>query len=166
MSTAKSPPITISDLKFIKPAILADSLRKQETASKVAVVDVRDNDHVGGHIKGSQWVPVDQLDARMPELLRTNKDKERVVFHCMLSQQRGPKAALAYARAKVSQVEKQKDDSEKEGEQKGEKGAEGLKAKTGGQEVCVLEGGFGNWQTFYGEDPALTDGYAPDLWEN
>jgi len=161
--TSKTPAITISDLKFIKPAELANSLK---TASDVAVIDVRDDDHVGGHVKGSQWVPVNQLDARMPELLRVNKDKERVVFHCMLSQQRGPKAALSYARAKASEAKKQKREDGKDGKQGGEEDGEvDSKEKTGGQEVCVLEGGFENWQTFYGEDMTLTDGYVRDLWE-
>jgi hypothetical protein len=30
--------------------------------------------------------------------VRTLKDKEKVVFHCALSQQRGPSAALKHAR--------------------------------------------------------------------
>lgn len=165
MPTTQQPLVTISDLKFIKPADLANSLRQEPTASQVAVIDVRDNDHVGGHIKGSQWVPTNQLDARMPELLRANKDKERVVFHCMLSQQRGPKAALAYARAKAYDAEKRRKESADEGEQEGESDSADLKVKTGGQEICVLEGGFGNWQTLYAEDKTLTDGYVPDIWD-
>lgn len=165
MATTQAPLITISDLKFVKPADLANSLHQEQTASRVAVIDVRDNDHVGGHIKGSQWVPLNQLDARMPELLRTNKDKERVVFHCMLSQQRGPKAALAYARAKAYDMEKRKRELGKEGKQEEETNSDDQKVETGGQEVCVLEGGFGGWQALYGEDKMLTDGYVPDVWD-
>ncbi|KAK5939836.1 Cdc25 phosphatase Ibp1 [Knufia obscura] len=164
MTTVQAPGITISDLKFIKPAELANSLRQQQTASEVAVIDVRDNDHVGGHIKGSQWVPAHELDARMPELLRTNKDKQRVVFHCMLSQQRGPKAALAYARAKAYDVEKQKKEAGDQAKEEAELDEGEEKQKTGGQEICVLEGGFENWQSFYGEDKTLTEGYVSDLW--
>lgn len=166
MTTIQAPSITISDLKFIKPADLANSLRQPQTASGVAVIDVRDDDHIGGHIKGSQWVPINQLDARMPELLRVNQGKERVVFHCMFSQQRGPKAALAYARAKAYAVEKATRDGAKDENQKGDAAETAVKHKTGGQEICVLEGGFGNWQTFYAEDDTLTDGYVKDLWED
>ena len=157
--------ITISNLKFIKPADLANSLSQPQALSKVAVIDVRDNDHLGGHVKNSQWVPINQLDARMPELLRVNREKERVVFHCMLSQQRGPKAALAYARARAYEVSKrEKERRENDGEDEEKEGAK-EDGKIGGQEVCVLEGGFGNWQSFYGDDERLTEGYVKDLWD-
>ena len=159
MAAIRPAPVTLSSLKFVKPADLANSLRQNSV--KTAVIDVRDNDHVGGHLKGSQWVPIDQLDARMPELLRVNQDSDRVVFHCMLSQQRGPKAALAYARAKAYEVAKQRADDGKEGVEP----VEEKMGSIGGQEVCVLEGGFSNWQTFYGQDKTLTEGYEKDLWE-
>lgn len=165
MSTIQPPLITISSLRFIKPADLANSLRQPETASKVAVIDVRDNDHLGGHVRGSQWVPINHLDARIPELLRVNKDKDRVVFHCMLSQQRGPKAALTYARAKAYEVEKQKVVKHQETDTDESKEIEQGSGKIGGQEVCVLEGGFDNWRRFYAEDAKLTDGYIKDLWD-
>ena len=161
--------ISLSDLKFIKPTILAEILKAPETASKIAIIDVRDDDHVGGHIKGSQWVPIHQLDARLPELLRVNAAKDKVVFHCMLSQQRGPKAALMYARAKQREVdrvrrehaEKEQVDAANDGEWEDVDQKDG---KIGGQEVCVLEGGFGAWQAFHGDDETLTENYAKDLW--
>lgn len=165
MSTIQPPLVTISSLKFIKPADLANSLRQSETASKIAVIDVRDNDHLGGNIRGSQWIPIDRLDARIPELLRVNKEKDRVVFHCMLSQQRGPKAALMYARAKAYEVEKQKAERDPESETHESKEIEQGSGKIGGQEVCVLEGGFDNWRRFYGEDVKLTNDYIKDLWD-
>ncbi|KAJ9664556.1 Cdc25 phosphatase Ibp1 [Neophaeococcomyces mojaviensis] len=179
MST--TTPITISDIKFIKPAILASSLNDPLTASTTAVIDVRDNDYIGGHIKGSQHVPINQFDARLPELLRVNKDKQRVVFHCMLSQQRGPKAALTYARAKQSAAEKEmKEKLEKEVAEEVEAKDEEKEKRDGWedvdvsdraagridkQEICVLEGGFENWQAFYSGDVRLTEGYVKDLWE-
>jgi len=166
MSTSKAP-ITISTLKFIKPTLLASTLTNPTTASTTAIIDVRDNDYIGGHIKGCQHVPINQFDARLPELLRVNKDKQRVVFHCMLSQQRGPKAALMYARAKQAAVEREQGDDGRDDEDEGGD-ADGRAAQTGkigGQEVCVLEGGFGNWQALYGEDVKLTEGYVKDLWE-
>ena len=156
--SSKNSLINISSLKFIKPSDLANALK--QTPSKIAVIDVRDNDHVGGNVKGSQWIPINQLDARIPELLRVNKDKDRVVFHCMLSQQRGPKAALAYARAKAYEAAKNdpdRNDSQSEAEED--------TGRIGGQEVCVLEGGFKNWQSVYGADETLTADYVKDLWE-
>ena len=151
-----SSPVTISDLTYIHPTSLASLLSDPATASKTAIIDVRDSDHIGGHIKSSSWIPVAQLDARIPELLRLNKDKDKVVFHCMLSQQRGPQAALRYARAKQAQ------------QAKGARKRENATAGDGGPqgpEVCVLEGGFGSWQARYGEDEKLTEGYVKDLWD-
>lgn len=91
-----------------------------------------------------------------------NADKERIVFHCMLSQQRGPKAALAYARARAERVRKER-------REKGEDADAGVvvdaEGKIGGQQICVLEGGFDNWRRFYAEDEKLTEGYENDLWE-
>ena len=67
-------------------------------ASKVAVIDVRGDDHAGGHIHTSQHVPSSTLDHKIPELVRTLSDKDTVVFHCALSQERGPRAAQRYSR--------------------------------------------------------------------
>ena len=80
------------------------SLLLSPDASKVAVIDVRDDDHVGGHIKSSTHVPSSSLDHRIPEIVRTMAGKDFVVFHCALSQQRGPAAALRYMEAKKSKL--------------------------------------------------------------
>lgn len=88
-------------------------------------------------------MPTPTLDARMPELLRTLKDVEKVVFHCALSQQRGPSAALRYARERERAL--------------------GVK-ESKKQEVYVLEGGFVEWQDKYGNDERLTEAYVADIW--
>lgn len=79
----------------------------------------------------------------MPELIRTLKDKEKVVFHCALSQQRGPSAALQYARERERTY----------GVEESQK-----------QAVYVLDGGFVRWQEKYGKDARLTEAYAEDIW--
>lgn len=150
---SSSTPITLSSLTYIQPTALAPLLLDPIEKPKIAIIDVRDSDHFGGNINGSIWIPVNQLDVRLPELLRTLQDKEKVVFHCMLSQQRGPKAALAYARAKQRAKSKEKESGHKSEDKKVT------------QEVCVLEGGFGSWQPRYGEDPRLTTDYQADLWD-
>jgi len=173
MASSK-PLITVSSLTHIHPTSLAPQILDPEQRSKLGVIDVRDSDHVGGNINGSTWIPLHQLDARMPELLRTMKDKEKVVFHCMLSQQRGPQAALMYARAKQRADEKalaeaakaaeQEDLSQKpnnDGDDVPKKDTQETKPE---QQVCVLEGGFGSWQARYGEDPRLTADYVADIW--
>lgn len=160
MASGSTPIITLSSLTILQPTALAPVLLDPTERHKVAIIDVRDSDHIGGNITGSQWVPVNQLDVRMPELIRTLKDKERVIFHCMLSQQRGPKAALAYARAKHRA-------EQKEATEKANSNSDGTRDKTSSskQEVCVLEGGFGSWQARYGEDSRLTADYVPDIWD-
>lgn len=81
---------------------LSSLILSPTTAPTVAVIDVRDADHVGGHIHGSTHVPSSSLDHRIPELIRKLADKDIVVFHCALSQQRGPGAALRYLRERES----------------------------------------------------------------
>lgn len=142
--------------KSLSEKILAETDAAEPT---YAVVDVRDDgelslrltlqaytyyvlisssDYLGGHIKGSIHAPSQQLDVMMPSLLRRLEDKKIVIFHCALSQQRGPSAALRYLR------EKGKSD----------------------QEVYVLDLGFTGWQEKYGTDERLTEGYRKELWEN
>lgn len=104
-------------------------------SSDLAVIDVRDNDYIGGHIVNGLNVPTHTHDYRIPELVRTLKDKEVVVFHCALSQQRGPSSALRYLREK-ERVEGGKAEVSEDGEG----------VKEGGQTVYVLEGGFVKWQ--------------------
>ena len=103
----------------ITPTQLAALLRTPTTPPSTSVIDVRDSDHAGGHIAGSTHVPSAQLEARVGALARALAGQRRVVFHCMFSRERGPRAAerfLAEAR-----------------------GGEG-------QEVLVLEGGFEAWR--------------------
>lgn len=88
------------------------SLLLSPDASKVAVIDVRDDDHVGGHINSSTHVPSLSLDHRIHEIVRTMAGKEIMVFHCALSQQRGPAAALRYIRERESKMKKRKIDKE------------------------------------------------------
>lgn len=121
----------------------------------VAIIDVRDSDYIGGHIANGINVPTHTHDYRMPELVRTLKDKETVVFHCALSQQRGPSSALRYLREKERVEAGKGEEGKGEKEVKGEDGAEGVKADVArdgegvvknGQTVYVLEGGFVKWQ--------------------
>ncbi|KAJ5804912.1 Rhodanese-like domain-containing protein [Penicillium riverlandense] len=135
--------ITIGTLPRMNRDSLSALLLSTSTPTKLAIIDVRDSDHIGGHIHTSTWVPSSSLDTRMPELVRTLKDKEKVVFHCALSQQRGPSAALRYARERERVY----------GSEESHK-----------QQVYVLEGGFVQWQEKYGNDERLTEAYVEDIW--
>lgn len=153
---SSSAPFTVSDLTYVPPNRLAALLKASHTEpatdsttatnSSVAVIDVRDSDHIGGHIRSSTWVPSNQLPTKLPELVRILADKDMVIFHCALSQVRGPSAALKYARERQRLLGKDKGNQE--------------------QKVCVLDGGFTRWQTSYGDDPNLTADYVKDLWQD
>ncbi|KAI1746906.1 Rhodanese-like protein [Xylaria castorea] len=153
--------ITLSNLERITASKLAERLLAadatnattsgQAAEKSIAIVDVRDDDHIGGHIRTSMHFPSRSFDVTMPTLLRRLADKETVVFHCALSQQRGPSAALRYLRAK-------------EADAANANGKEGGSEKK--QKVYVLDQGFTGWQEVYGTDERLTEGYRKELWED
>jgi len=129
--------------------------------------------------------PSTTLDVKTPELVRKLKDKEAVVFHCALSQQRGPSAALKYIRERerligkgsviaeagsgVGEVLKKNAEDKVEGEKKNEDGKEGEWEdvdEVKEQKVYVLDRGFVGWQEIYGEDTRLTEGYRKEIWKD
>lgn len=77
---------------------LSSILLNPSTSSSVAVIDVRDDDYKGGHIHSSVNIRSTSLDGKLAEVTKDLADKEIVVFHCSLSKQRGPGAALKYLR--------------------------------------------------------------------
>lgn len=111
-------------------------------------------------------MPSRTLDAMLPTLVRQLQDKETVVFHCALSQQRGPAAALRYIRERdrLLAARKAADKGDAVGEEGKEGGEESQPAKT--QKVYVLDRGFVGWQEVYGTDERLTEGYRKELWED
>lgn len=130
---------------------------------QLAIIDVRDSDHVGGHIKSSKHVPSVTLATATPELVRNLRKTERVVFHCALSQERGPSAALRYMRERerLLGAGSLKFNAQFPVAEERERDAEGNVVQ---QEVYVLEGGFNKWQERYGEDEKVTEGYQKDIW--
>lgn len=127
--------ISIASLPRISREKLATLVRQK--APTLAVIDVRDSDYIGGHIVGGTNAPTHTHDYRIPELVRTLQDKETVVFHCALSQQRGPSSALRYLRERERLLGGKVE--EKDG---GVGEAPAVKVQT----VYVLEGGFVKWQ--------------------
>lgn len=101
MSMQRVPP-----LQRMSREQLADILLS-ENAHIVAVIDVRTDDHVGGHIHNSIHVPSTELDHRIPELVRKLSTLEIVVFHCALSQERGPRAARRYIEERERKMKNQ-----------------------------------------------------------
>jgi rhodanese-related sulfurtransferase len=206
-TVATLPRLSSTELSQIILSTASSNLDASTPPSKIAIVDVRDDgmanstlpqsrlsyspflvcskltspDHIGGHIRHSIHAPSHTLDHRIPELVRKLKDKETVVFHCALSQQRGPSAALRYIRErerllgpdaktkmesgsgvgevmmKNKELKGKGDDKDAEWEDVEEEGKE--------QKVYVLDRGFVGWQERYGEDPRLTEGYRKEIWK-
>ncbi|KAJ4390975.1 Cdc25 phosphatase Ibp1 [Gnomoniopsis smithogilvyi] len=169
---------TIANLPRMEVAALSEQLRTlQAPDNSIAVVDVRDGDHIGGHIKGSKWVPSHQFDAQLPTLLRQLENTQTVVFHCALSKQRGPSAALQYIRAREAEhgaasiaapdsanmSARTDSNDQRTSELEGEAHQ---KYTPVAQKVCVLRGGFSKWQEAHGTDERLTEAYVKDLWED
>lgn len=156
----------IANLQRITAKSLSDLILAEADSSdpSYAIVDVREDDHIGGHIKGSINVPSRTIDAMMPTLLRKLEGKQTVVFHCALSQQRGPSAALRYLR-EVERLKPERSLSSSEVEVEGAADAK-QKAEDRGQKVYVLDLGFVGWQELYGEDERLTTGFRKEVWKN
>jgi rhodanese-related sulfurtransferase len=138
--------------------------------SDLAIVDVRDSDYIGGHIRSCIHVPSGNLEWKLPELVRQLWTKKVVVFHCALSQQRGPSAAAKYARERERQ-QRQKYMMEDATTDLTVKIGGGAFVESNGpasqeQKVLILTGGFVEWQEKYGMNEALTEGYVPDIWED
>ena len=106
----------------------------------IAIIDVRDADHVGGHIRSSRHVPSASFALALPRLLEQLRGTKTVVFHCALSSQRGPATALAYLRGRDEMLAKMRKEGRDEGN--GEQAQEQEQE----QEVLLLEGGFTRWQ--------------------
>ncbi len=75
---------------------LAKLLR--EGAKDVIVVDVRDLDRAGGHVKGSVNIRAAEFQANAKKYAAEWTGR-KVVFYCMYSQIRGPTSAAALAQA-------------------------------------------------------------------
>mmetsp|Transcript_5540 Transcript_5540/g.9656 ORF Transcript_5540/g.9656 Transcript_5540/m.9656 type:complete len:129 (-) Transcript_5540:16-402(-) len=113
------------EIKRLSPSEFAPMLLKDR--GEVQVIDVRDEDYEGGHIPGCRNVPAFEFERRVEGLAKEFAGTEKLlVFHCWLSQQRGPTCArrmLEYLAANHPDH----------------------KCKVG-----LLEGGFCRWQAEYG----------------
>jgi rhodanese-related sulfurtransferase len=107
----------------------------------VIVVDTREEDRCGGHIKGSVHCPGNEFWQHVERLVQMLEAKQTVVFHCMESVMRGPRCALALD-AFLCITQKEADHPR----------------------ICVLKGGFDKWCRKHHANPALVDGFDDDFW--
>ena len=87
-------------LKYLDPEEVVSLIGDSELKEGTAIVDVRDGDEFSsGHIVGAENLSSDkwQNPAFVDEAIQNNLDKKTVVFHCMLSQKRGPTCARIFS---------------------------------------------------------------------
>ncbi|ORZ19401.1 Rhodanese-like domain-containing protein [Absidia repens] len=106
------------------------------------IVDVRDDDFIGGNIPGALNVPASKILDSASELAQKYSTVPKVYFHCALSQVRGPKSARIYNEFLHLQ---------------------GISTQ---QQVMVIRRGFEGWQEKYKDDKDLMENYDAARWAN
>ncbi len=90
-----------SNISYMEPEELVEVIREsaQKDQSGHVVVDVRDDDFTGGNIFNALNLPSDTFARSGIETLekRANEGTTMFIFHCMMSQQRGPTCARLFA---------------------------------------------------------------------
>ncbi|CAO3633347.1 unnamed protein product [Cunninghamella blakesleeana] len=119
-------------------ALIRDPTKK--AGEDYLVVDVRDEDYIGGHIPKAVNIPASQIAESAPSLIQKYSKVPEVYFHCALSQVRGPKSARIYNELLH------------------------VLGNTTDQKVKVLRGGFEEWQEKYKNEKDLIESYDEERW--
>ncbi|CAA7269902.1 unnamed protein product [Cyclocybe aegerita] len=143
--TAENPPTALlrwwdayptvdSSPSFLAAEEVAAFIRDPTAASKdIAIIDVRRNDHAGGHVRGSHNWAAQTFYDDLPSFYEQFKETPRVIFYCQSSNGRGPRSAGWYQDYLDAQ-------------------GEGSHKST----AYVLEGGIKNWlKTFEGQEDLI-----------
>ncbi|KAF9257484.1 Rhodanese-like protein [Marasmius fiardii PR-910] len=130
--------------KYISGEELAALIKNPEKVAKkdYLVVDVRDDDYEGGNIKGSLNMPSKDFLMNVDTLVKDTKDVGTVIFHCSLSQVRGPKAARVYQETRQNVLGKDESSTN----------------------VYILRDGFSQFQVKYKDDPELVENWDENVW--
>ncbi|KJA16548.1 hypothetical protein HYPSUDRAFT_171339 [Hypholoma sublateritium FD-334 SS-4] len=125
-------PSVFSSPRSLKAHELASIIRDQTQTSTFAVIDVRKNDHAGGHVRGSyNWAAQSFYDD-LPSFYQEFKNFPKVIFYCQSSNGRGPRCAGWYQ--------------------------DYLDAQGDGRSTAfILEGGIKQWLTDFGKEEDLVD---------
>ncbi|KAF7970957.1 hypothetical protein HWV62_22544 [Athelia sp. TMB] len=125
------PAVQSKDLPRMTAEDLA-VLIQDPTQTSYAVIDVRRNDHAGGHVRGSSQWPAQTFYDDLEKFFERYKETEKVIFYCGSSNGRGPRCAGWY-QDYLSEV-----------------GSKESKA-------YVLQGGIKEWLQRFGDEEALVD---------
>lgn len=124
--------------QYIHPSALAELLRDPESSAKLPVIiDVRDTDYAGGHIRSAVNITEDNFmdDDDVDALVNMYKDKDAIVFHCMMSQVRGPSCAKRF-KARMEVI---------------------LEEATHKPRVLILHGGYERFREIYKDEVDLIE---------
>ncbi|TDH65075.1 uncharacterized protein CCR75_006056 [Bremia lactucae] len=122
----------------MQPSVLAEILRNPDlSSSRYVIIDVRDTDYAGGHIRSAVNIPEEFFmdNDRVDVLVDKYKDKDLIVFHCMMSQIRGPSCAKRF-KSRMDVV------------------LDGAKLKP---RVLILHGGYESFQRTYKDEVDLIE---------
>ncbi|KAF8516838.1 hypothetical protein BU17DRAFT_67284 [Hysterangium stoloniferum] len=138
--------------KYITPKDLHSLIKSTTPGKDYLVVDVRDEDFIGGNVKGCLHAPFQRYESELPGFIIKVKDIPTVIFHCPIKitiahirHARGPKSARLYAEKRISLA----DDPDKLVE----------------QQILVLQGGFASLQAVYKDDPDVIEKWDKSVWE-
>ncbi|GAA5882987.1 hypothetical protein JCM16303_006777 [Sporobolomyces ruberrimus] len=146
------------------------------------IVDVRDEDFRGGNIPGAINAPSEQrTQETVQALVEKLEGVPKVIFHCTLSQVRGPKNARIYAEAIESRQRNQEQPppspppssppsrttttTPASSNQNFSPNPFPNHEGEGKQEVYVLRDGFQGWQGLYRDDPKLVENFDERIWK-
>lgn len=88
----------MQDFSYINPEELCLKLKNTENnKDDMIIIDVRDDDFIGGHIKGALHIPSYELSSHILNLIEKIKNAKEVIFYCSFSQQRGPAGARLFS---------------------------------------------------------------------
>jgi len=135
-------PKPISSPASISAEEVATLIRKGSMGSSdFAVIDVRKNDHAGGHVRGSHNAPwiAQTFYSNLPAFFQSFKDTPKVIFYCQSSNGRGPRCAAWYQDYLNNRVSEQPE------------------VNHSNSVAYVLEGGIKNWLAAYGGEMDLID---------
>jgi Cdc25 family phosphatase len=127
----------MADVSYIEALELADKI---VAGDNLLVIDVRDDDFDGIKVKGAVNIPSADFDDFdfVDEQLDNWRQYDTIVFHCMLSQVRGPRIANLVSRR--IQMQQEEGDS-----------------SSAVPDVKVLIGGWMGWQRSFGDDEDLVE---------
>ncbi|CAG8675069.1 7704_t:CDS:2 [Funneliformis caledonium] len=127
-------------LEFIKSEQLREIIQTKEVGKDYLIVDVRDDDYVGGNIPNCINKPSATIKDSLDSLISDYSQVPQIIFTCGLSKGRGPNSAKAYQDELLS------------------------KNINPDQKIQVLSGGITEWQKHYKDEQTLIENYDANYW--